>query len=309
MNILSFGEINFDVILQGYRDFPAPGRETLADDFTMTLGSSSAITTAGLIRLGNRAAFVGLIGADESGEFCVRSMAALGIDVSRIRKHPSLKTSITVSISSSQDRSMISYLGTIPEFTGADVRDEYFVGFQHTHTSSFFLQTKLQQDLPDVFARAKRHGLTTSLDPACDPALKWRSGLWNVLPQVDVFLPNESELFGITGEAHPEAGLRALKHLGGRTVVKLGPNGAMTLENDAPIQISAPRVEVLDPTGAGDNFNAGFLHAWLHRWPIEEALMLGVACGSYSIRGIGGTGAQANEEEARRLLRSAKEVA
>jgi len=305
MNVLSFGEINFDVILRGYKQIVmAPGRETLVDDFTMTLGSSTATTTAGLIRLGNRGAFVGWVGADASGDFCLDSMTALGLDVSRVRRHPSVKTSITVSLSSPEDRSLVSYLGTIPELRGCDIKDHFFGGFQHVHSSSYFLQTGMQADFKSVFARARRHGLTTSLDPACDPELRWQAHLRETLSEVDVFLPNESELHGITGEADPETGLRALQGLAKCTVVKLGRDGAMTLDGDRPIRISAPSVEVVDPTGAGDNFNAGFLHAWLHQRPIREALKLGVACGSFSVRGVGGTGAQATEPEALELVKN-----
>ncbi len=303
MNILSFGEINFDVILQGYHDFPSPGRETLVDDFAMTLGSSTAITSAGLVRLGNRVSFVGWVGSDASGDFCLNAMASLGIDTCRVRRHPSIKTSITVALSSPEDRSLISYLGTIPELRGSDIEDRFFAGFQHTHSSSYFLQTGLQPDFRDVFARARRQGLTTSLDPAGDPALKWQSGLRETLAEVDVFFPNEAELRGITGESEPEAGLRALKGTARRTVVKLGHAGAMTLENDQPVRVPAPRVEPLDPTGAGDNFNAGFLHAWLKKRPIHEALKLAVAYGSFSTKAIGGTGAQPTELEALEFLK------
>jgi sugar/nucleoside kinase (ribokinase family) len=307
MNVLSFGEINFDVILRtDKRVLVTAGRETLVDDFTMTLGSSTAITTAGLIRLGNRGSFIGWVGGDASGDFCLNSMAALGIDVSRVRRHPSIKTSITVSLSSPEDRSLISYLGTIPELRGSDIEDRFFDGFQHVHSSSYFLQTGMQPDFADVFAGARRHGLTTSLDPACDPELRWQSRLRETLSEVDVFLPNESELCGITGEADPEAGLRALRGLAKCTVVKLGSDGAMTLDRDRPIRMPAPHVQVLDPTGAGDNFNAGFLHAWLRRRPIREALQFGVACGSFSVRGVGGTGAQATEREALELLNTMK---
>jgi sugar/nucleoside kinase (ribokinase family) len=307
MNVLSFGEINFDVILRGgKRVLLTPGRETLVDDFTMTLGSSTATTTAALIRLGNRGSFIGWVGADASGDFCLNAMVGLGIDVSRVRRHPSIKTSITVSLSSPEDRSLVSYLGTIPELHGSDIEDRFFDGFKHVHSSSYFLQTGMQPNFADVFARARRHGLTTSLDPACDPELRWQSGLRETLSEVDVFLPNESELCGITGEADPEAGLRALGGLTKCTVVKLGSDGAMTLDGDRPVRMPAPRVKVLDPTGAGDNFNAGFLHAWLHRRSIREALQLGVACGSFSVRGVGGTGAQATEPEALELFNSMK---
>jgi sugar/nucleoside kinase (ribokinase family) len=308
MNIMAFGEINFDVILRdGKQVVVAPGRETLVDDFTMMLGSSTSITTAGLIRLGNQGAFVGWVGSDASGDFCLNSMTTLGIDVLRVRRHPSIKTSITVSLSSPEDRSLISYLGTIPELRGEHIEDRFFAGFDHVHSSSYFLQTGMQPTgFRDVFARAHQHGLTTSLDPACDPQLRWQSGLRETLSEVDVFLPNESELRGITGEAEPEQGLRSLEGLVKRTVVKLGREGAMTLEDGRAVCVAAPSVEVLDPTGAGDNFNSGFIHAWLHGRQVREALQLGVACGSYSVRGIGGTGAQATEPEAWALLNEMK---
>jgi sugar/nucleoside kinase (ribokinase family) len=79
----------------------------------------------------------------------------------------------------------------------------------------------------------------------------------------------------------------------------------MGLHNGTPLQVAAPAVEVVDVTGAGDCFNAGFLHAWLHRWPLNDALQFAVACGSFSIRGLGGAGAQATEEQAWELLRAA----
>ena len=137
MNILAFGEINFDLILRDAKQVVvAPGRETLVDDFIMTLGSSTATTAAGLIRLGNQAAFVGWVGNDASGDFCLNSMNALGLDVSRILRHPSMKTSVTVSLSSPEDRSLVSYLGTIPELRREHIEDRFFTGFHHVHSSS-----------------------------------------------------------------------------------------------------------------------------------------------------------------------------
>jgi len=305
LRILLIGEINLDVILQGCHSYPSPGREVLVDDFEMTLGSSCAITGAGLVRLGNAASYFGKAGLDLGGNFCVERMAALGLDVSRVKLDAGLKTGVTVSITSRQDRSLVSYLGATTALTAAEIPDSIFQGFAHLHSSSFFIQRGLHPGFEDVYQRASRSGLTTSLDPACDPAGEWESDLERVLRHVDVFLPNEVELEGITGESDPVAGLRALDN--GRTlsVVKLGPRGAMALHNGAPVQVAAPAVEAVDVTGAGDCFNAGFLHAWLHHWRLTDALQFAVACGSFSIRGLGGTGAQATEEQAWELLRAA----
>lgn len=272
----------------------------------MTLGSSCAITGAGLVRLGNSGSYLGIAGDDPGGRLCLDKMNALGLDTSRVKLNPKLKTGVTVAITSTTDRSLISYLGATTVLTSSDIPDGVFRGFNHLHSSSYFLQTGLHPGFEDVYARASHHGLTTSLDPACDPAGEWKSGLDRVLPQVDVFLPNEMELEGVTGKSDPAAALRALQNGRTLTVVKLGPRGAMALRNGQPVSVPAPEVQPVDLTGAGDCFNAGFLHAWLRGRPLEDALRFGVACGSFSIRGLGGTGAQPTEKEALEFMESAK---
>lgn len=109
--ILAFGEINLDIILRGYRSFPTPGREVLIDDFLVTLGSSSAITAAGLSRLGNSVAYLGMAGDDYAGRLCLEQMTEMGLDVSLIKLYPHLKTGVTVSLASHHDRSLMSFLG------------------------------------------------------------------------------------------------------------------------------------------------------------------------------------------------------
>ena len=305
LKILLVGELNFDIVLKGLQSALAPGLEVLVDDFEMTLGSSCAITGAGLVRLGHSASYIGRTGDDPGGRFCVERMVALGLDVSRVRLDPTLKTGVTVSFASCQDRSLVSYLGATTALTAAEIGDDAFTGFDHLHSSSYFLQKGLQPGWAELYARAWRAGLTTSLDPACDPAGEWKSGLENVLPQVDVFLPNEVELEGITGEKDPVKGLEALQNGRTLTVAKLGSRGAMTLTKGGPLEVGAPAAEPIDLTGAGDCFNAGFLHGWLHGWDLRRALQLGVACGSFSIRGLGGTGAQPTEQEAFEFLQAA----
>jgi sugar/nucleoside kinase (ribokinase family) len=309
LKILLFGEINLDIILQGYQSFPSPGREVLVDNFLMTLGSSCAITGAGLAKLGNSVAYLGRAGEDHAGRLCVDSMAAFGMDVSRVKLDPQLKTGVTVSIASRHDRSLVSYLGATTVLTAADIGDDVFGPFRHVHSSSYFLQAGLHPGFADVFSRAKRHGLTTSLDPACDPANQWKSGLEEVLRHVDVFLPNEAELKGITGDGDPCAALRALDNGTTLTVAKLGARGAMALRDGEPVRVSAPVLEPLDPTGAGDCFNAGFLHAWLQGKTLPEALRLGVACGSFSTQALGGAGAQPTEEQAEMFINNSRKEA
>ncbi len=297
------GEINVDLVLQGYTEFPVPGKEVLVRDFAMVLGSATAIMAMGLARLGAPVAFVGRVGDDVWGRYCLEDMAGRGIDLSRVIRGGGLKTGVTVSITHPGDRALVTYLGAITALTGRDVPDAAIAGLDHLHVSSFFFQDGLRPDLPDLFARARRAGLTTSLDTGFDPSGRWDDGIRATLAQCDLFFPNEVELEALTGAHDPEEGLRRLRNGRTRVVAKLGTQGAMTLDGDSVVRVPAYRVEAVDTTGAGDSFNAGFLHRWLEGAPLVECLRLGAACGALSTLGLGGTAAQPTLAEAEALVR------
>ena len=304
MRILIAGELNMDLVLQNYHSFPTVGTEVLVDDVTLTLGSSSAICAAGLARLGNDVTFAGRVGADSWGGMCLERLRAFGIDTSRVIVDPAVKTGLTVSITSPRDRALVTYLGSIAASVPADFPDGGFAGFDHLHAASFFLQKGLRAGLKGVLAAAQRHGLTTSLDPGFDPEETWGRDLLDVLNGVDLFLPNESELEGTTGVRDPEPALRSLDNRRTLTVVKLGSDGCAALVEGHLIQAPAFQVKTVDTTGAGDSFNAGFLHAWLRKRPLREAMIFGAACGALSTLGSGGTASQPTEDEANEFLRT-----
>ena len=302
--VLFAGEINVDLVLQGYQDFPAPGREVLVSNSELVLGSATAIMAMGLARLGTPVAFAGKVGDDLWGRYCLEDMAARGIDLSRVAHGSGLKTGVTVSITHPGDRALVTYLGAIAALTGADVPDAAMRGHDHLHVSSFFFQDGLRPDVPDLFARAHGLGLTTSLDTGFDPSGRWDGGLREALRETDLFFPNEVELEALSGCSDPEAGLRRLTAGRTRVAAKLGEHGAMALDGEALVRVPAYRVATLDTTGAGDSFNAGFLHRWLEGAPLVDCLRLGAACGALSTRALGGTAAQPTLAEAEALVRS-----
>lgn len=303
--VLVAGEINVDVLLQGYHAFPTPGREVLVDDFAMALGSASAICAMGLAKLGTPVTFVGVVGADVWGDYCLGVMRAAGIDLTPVRVDASIKTGVTVSVTSPSDRALVTYLGSITALAADDVGDALFDGVDHLHVSSYFLQARLRPGCRDLFRRARAHGLTTSLDPGFDPDETWGPELRETLREVDVFFPNEVELAGVSGEAAPERALSALDNGRTLTVAKLGARGAMTRLGGSVVGRAPLPVTPVDTTGAGDSFDAGFLHAWLGGRPLEDALALGAACGALSTLGLGGTGGQPTLAQAEAFLRSA----
>jgi sugar/nucleoside kinase (ribokinase family) len=288
--ILVAGEINADLVLSDVSPFPALGREVLVSQSDLVLGSASAICASGLARLGNRVVFSGRVGDDLFGRFCLEDMSRSGIGIDHVIVDKGTTTGITVSISSGQDRALVTCLGAIAEFAAEDVLDAAFERASHLHVAGFFLQTRFRAGLPELFRRAHRRGLTTSLDSGHDPEGAWRGGLEEALKMADLFFPNEEEIRAITGRGDLEEALRSFGAT--RVVAKLGASGAASLDGGALVKVPAPNVDVVDTTGAGDSFDAGFLHAWLRKRPLEECLRYGVAAGSLSTRALGGTKAQ-----------------
>ena len=302
MRFLVVGELNPDLILCDYRSFPVLGQEVLVEDLALMLGSASAICAVGLARLGNTVRMASKVGTDQWGDFCVHALTDAGVDTSFVKRDPRSKTGLTVSITGSKDRALVTYLGAIATFQAADVDARAADGCGHLHVSSYFLQQGLRQDCCALFAAAHARGLTTSLDPGFDPSEKWAGGLRETLGETDVFFPNEVELRGLGGSQDPVECLRRLDNGHTLIVAKLGAAGCTALDRGNPVHVPAFPVKPVDTTGAGDSFNAGFLHAWTQGMPVQESLRFGAACGALSTRAMGGTGGQASLEEAEAMI-------
>jgi sugar/nucleoside kinase (ribokinase family) len=302
MKILVAGELNVDLVLQNYASFPALGREVLVEDVSLTLGSSSAICASALAKLGNDVSFIGKTGCDNWGDLCLKWLSEAGIDCSHVIRDSTLKTGITVSITSLNDRALMTYLGSIAELRADDIPDSLLSGYGHLHVSSFFLQRALRPDLEALLARARANGLTTSLDPGFDPMETWGKDLIKVLNEVNVFLPNEIELEGITGQKNRAEALRSLDN--GRTLIvaKLGGEGCISIQNGTTMTVAAFPVTPVDTTGAGDSFNGGFLHAWFRGEKLLDAMRFAAACGALSTLGSGGITSQPTAIQAQEFI-------
>lgn len=295
--VVIIGELNVDLIMSGCSRWPVLGAEVNVDGFTMTLGSSSAICAAGLARLGRPVSFVGLVGQDPWGDYCVDVLRHAGVDVRDVTCDPSVPTGVTVSLTSPAGRGLVTYPGATAALTASRLPDHLFSGRRHLHVSSFFLQRGMRGSWRSIVERVRAAGWTVSLDSGCDPDDAWCDDVRDLVELVDVFLPNDVELGGITGCDDPVQALASLDNGHTRTIVKLGAAGCMTLVDGHPVLVAPPPVIAVDTTGAGDSFNAGFLHAWLDDRPLDECLRSGVACGALSTRAPGGTTAQPAAEE------------
>lgn len=290
--ILVIGELNVDLIASGLVDTPALGREILAADFTTTLGSASAIFANGAARLGRGVTFVSRVGDDEFGRFCVDTLAAKNISTEHVKIDRRSKTGVTMVLSTSEDRALVTYLGAIGELSFDDVPLEIMGGHRHLHLTSYYLQAALQPDFPRLLQAARDKGLTTSFDPNSDPDQKRNENVLAVVEHTDLFFVNEPEAKLLAGTNDVFEAGRKLNQRARTVVIKLGAKGSVGFENGEIVSADGFSVEPVDTTGAGDSFAAGFVHAFLGGRDLKECQTIGNACGALSTSKPGGTDGQ-----------------
>ena len=125
--------------------------EKLVDSATLTIGSSSAIFACGAARLGLKVAFIGVCGEDVFGRFMLEEMQKREVDVSNVIVRKDGQTGLSVILSSGVDRAILTHLGLIAALQASDIPDALLRQARHLHVASYFLQTNLQPDLPDLF--------------------------------------------------------------------------------------------------------------------------------------------------------------
>jgi sugar/nucleoside kinase (ribokinase family) len=297
------GELNLDLILYGLPDELPPERELLCNDMALTLGSSSAIVAHNLAALGAKVGFTSCIGQDDFGTIALERLRAMGVDVSTVvRIDPPAKTGLTVILPRAKWRNMITYSGTIAMLAQRHLDFEFLSSSRHFHLSSYFLQTGLQPYVPELLRRLKAAGLTISLDTNDDPLDKWESGIERVLPLVDVFLPNEREAQKITRTSDLGGALDKLSRLVPLVVVKLGSEGSLAIQGSERLRSKPLQVECIDPVGAGDSFDAGFLSAFVQGADLPECLASGNLAGALSVTRPGGTEAFRDRQHREQFL-------
>ncbi len=283
------GELNLDLILYGLPTTLVLEREHLAKDLSITLGSSSAIFAHNFALLGNKVGFNACIGDDPFGEICVQRLSAGGVDTSHVRKLKGKTTGLTVILPQRKERFILTYPGTMYDMTSKELDMVHLFNAKHLHLSSYFLQKGMRPHLIDIFRKAKESGLTTSLDTNDDPEDRWSGDIQLLLRYVDVLLPNEREACKLAQVNDVEKAADALSSKVRILVIKRGSQGAMARVGKEKFNAFAPVVDTVDSVGAGDTFDAGFLHQFIRGAKIEDCLKYANIAGALSVTRAGGT--------------------
>ena len=299
------GEINLDLILYGLPEDLPIERETLAEDFQLTLGGSSSIVAHNLAMLGARVGFSTRVGKDELGRIALARLAESGVDLSRlVYAKDETGTGVSVLLHHGGPRRILTYPGTMSGLTREDLDFDYLASARHFHVSSLFLQRGLAPALPGLLGDLKRAGLTISLDTNDDPEDTWGGVLDELLDLVDIFLPNEDELCRIARRSTLEAALEALSDRVPCIAVKCGARGALVHAGEGLLTVPPVPVVPVDTIGAGDSFDAGFLYAYLRGLSPAACAAAGNVTGALSTLRAGGTEAFRDPQLREEFLRA-----
>jgi sugar/nucleoside kinase (ribokinase family) len=303
------GDTALDVLMYGLPDDLPSERELLADKMAIRVGGSAAITAHNLAALGNSVGFISAVSDDDFGRMCQSELSEAGVDLSRRVHANGAQSGVTVHLQHKKLRHMFTYAGPTSDLKFEDLDLDYLVAARHFHMSSYYLQRALTPRIPELFAGLKKAGVTISLDPNDDPTHQWDRGVLDAIRHVDVLMPNEREACLLAGEPDLDRAISVLRGLVPLLVVKRGSEGATAFRGGQSWHVAAEKATAVDAVGAGDSFNAGFLHAWLRSWPVERALALGNMTGALSVSASGGTSAFRDKQSLQaRLARFAAEA-
>jgi sugar/nucleoside kinase (ribokinase family) len=299
-DILLLGDYFFDLIYTGLPAFPRLGCEVYSQDITTT-GGAMFITAAALSRLGARVGWAGQFGDDYYSQF-VRDLALReGIDLTLVRTLDRPYRQVTTSLPFQGERAFATYCDPAPSDTY-----EYWLStaqtapYKHLHLGGL---TDYEQLAPLAEA-ARSRGATISMDCQDVPHLHNPRDWARLLGLVDIFMPNAREARLVTGMDDLKDALRQLMAWVDIAVIKDGENGAWVGQKYHRWQVPGIQAgTVVDTTGAGDCFNAGFLYAFIcEGQQLECCARYGNICGGLSVTGVGGATAAPTRAELGRWM-------
>lgn len=307
VDVVCAGIIVADHVCAPIPRLPNAGELITADNMILAVGGCAANAAVGLARMKARAAVVGRVGDDGFGAAVVDMLRLQNVATDAVvvsRRRPTSQTMI-VNVAG-QDRRFIHMFGANGDFTAADIPLDRVLCSRVLYVGGYFLLPALMQaDLVPIFAAAQTRGVRTVLDVALPGPGEYLSQIERLLPHVDVFLPNEQEAAAILGVTDPMMQAETFHRLGaGVAVVTCGGEGAALSAQGLRLRSGVYPVEVVDGSGAGDAFDAGFIYGLLHRLDLEDCLRIASALGASCVRSLGTTAGVFREDECREFIRT-----
>jgi len=300
LDVACLGIMVADIVARPVEGLPPRGQLALVERIELHTGGCAVNTGIALARLGRRVAVLGKVGQDGLGDFVCGVLTEHGVDISGVARDAAANTSATmVMVDPGGERTFLHYLGANATLCAADVDFDVVRRARILHVAGAFLMPTFDgQQTAEVLQRAHGLGVRTSLDTAWDSTGKWLSTIEPVLPHVDYFIPSLEEAAQIAGRDEPEEVADFFLGYGMDIVaLKMGAQGCFVKSPERALRLPAFRVQVVDATGAGDCFAAGFLAGLSMGWSLERTARLANAAGAACVTAMGATAGVRSLEE------------
>ena len=307
-DIIVMGDINVDVIFT-IPAYPLPGSEAISTGVQMLTGGSAVNTAIALAQMGMDVGFIGRVGEDSLANKIIADLQAAKVDCSQIQVDPKVSTGlIFIAVTPDGERTMFGARGA-NSFTHAKaVTPAYFSDCRWVHLSSYaFLAHHQYETLLTALDLAENSPYTrVSLDIGTDPALRARSQILDILPRLDVILPNETEVTLLSGglSLHKSIDYLIKEKKTNAVITKRGGQGCLLATGDKLVELPSFDIKVKDTTGAGDSFNAGVVLGRLVGLSWEASAALGNSLGALATTQEGAGATSLNKNEVFRLIDS-----
>jgi sugar/nucleoside kinase (ribokinase family) len=308
--VVCVGILVADIFIPPLARLPAAGELLASGDFLIDSGGCAANVATSLVKLDVTATAVGKVGSDHFGSFIQQDLTQKGINTVGIARSERAGTSKTVILPViGEDRRYIHTFGANADFTAADIDRALLDGARVLYVGGYLVLPGLDAtELGDLFRYARQKGVITVLDvvvPSEHDNADFAALLKPVLPYVDYFMPNDEEAHALTGESDPQQQAEQFLALGcTNAIITKGKYGTLLANKRETLEIPSFTVEVVDSSGAGDAFAAGFIVGLLEGWETAQMLRFASAIGAAACTRLGCTDGVFNRDQAQEFLAS-----
>jgi len=287
MNVIAMGAHILDVLVRPVTDIPSGQETALVEQMRMTAAGTAAGTALTFAKLGAEVRTAGAIGNDPAGDLLLSLLAKAGIETGLVVRKPDVPTSMSVlPIRPNGERPAFHLLGANLAYTLDDVDWAAVAAADHIHLGG--TEMLGPEFAARILKHAKENGVATSLDLIAPGGMGTFDLIAPALAHTDYLLPNEDQVLGFTGAKDLDDGCRRLLDAGaGLLAVTCGADGALVVSSEGTQQVPAFPIDVVDTTGCGDAFSAGFVYGISSGRTPRGAAVLGNAVAALVAQGLG----------------------
>ncbi len=300
----TIGDANVDLIAP-IPSLPGKGEEVWIHKLERHAGGSASNLAVGIARLGLGSGFIGRVGADSFGRFLIDEFRKEKVDISQLQIDKEVGTGlIFIALTKNGERTMYGFRGANVNLSPGEINMDYVKDVDALHISGYTLLAEPQKKAAlETLKVAKKAGSFVSLDVGILAAMEAADRVRSILRSIDLLFLNEFEAVRLARVRNPEKAAESILKSGVKTVaLKQGGKGCFILSEKERIRCPAFRVNVVDTTGAGDAFAAGFLVGMIEKLELEEVARFANAVGALSVTKIGARSALPTKREVEKFL-------